>query len=144
MSAEEAVRAVLLADPTVAALVGDRVYPMHLPQTCVLPAIVYQRISTVGSIDLGGDTGLSRIRLQVTHWAEGFDAARALARATVGDPESVEAGALTGYSGDTGAGELQLVRLENLADVEDADWKPGTRINGVRTDIFVSVKGASV
>ena len=38
---DEAVRAILLADPTVSDMVGTRIYPLELPLTCTFPAIAY-------------------------------------------------------------------------------------------------------
>jgi len=39
-----ALRAHLLDDASIAALVGARVYPLRLPQKAVMPSIVIQRV----------------------------------------------------------------------------------------------------
>lgn len=44
MSFQSTFRDFLLADPTIFALVGDRIYPTILPQNADLPAIVYGRV----------------------------------------------------------------------------------------------------
>jgi hypothetical protein len=144
VSAETAVRAVLLADATVAALVGDRIYPKTLPQDVTLPAITYQRISTIGDLDLDGDQATAAVRVQLNLWSESYDGVCALARAVCGDDETGTPGALLGYSGDTGQGVLQLVRLANLLDAEEPEWKPGVTLHGKKADFFVHVKGVAV
>ena len=42
---EEALRTILLADPTLYALVGTRIYPVQLPLDCTLPALSYFQVS---------------------------------------------------------------------------------------------------
>lgn len=51
MTIEEALAARLPADPNLNVLIGDRLYPQLLPQNGPLPAIAYQRISTVAVED---------------------------------------------------------------------------------------------
>jgi hypothetical protein len=81
MNLEEALRAHLLTVPEVVALVGTRVYVAVLPQTVVLPAITYQRISSP-PVTHRGDPTLTQVRMQVDGWAEGllsnYDTASAL------------------------------------------------------------------
>jgi tRNA U54 and U55 pseudouridine synthase Pus10 len=43
MSFQSTFRSYLLADPTLYALVGERIYPVVLPQNATLPAVVYFR-----------------------------------------------------------------------------------------------------
>ncbi len=127
MNAESAVRAALLADATVAALVGTRIGPMKLPQKPTLPAIVYQRISTPGDPPaLDGAKAAPKIRIQLSLWAESFDGARQLAAA-------VEE-RLDGYSGPNGDGtSLRLVWLANMSD----DYEPETGLYRVIADYRV-------
>lgn len=73
MSIESAVYAAL------AALAGGRVYPLLRPQGSGLPAVVYQRVATAPGLALAGNTGLDAVRVQVSCWAAGYAAARALA-----------------------------------------------------------------
>jgi hypothetical protein len=83
MSPGEAIRAVLIADPTVAGLVGARIYPSLMPQGPTLPAIVYQVISEVPESSLAG-TSVGRLtasRLQIDCYATTYLAAHALADA---------------------------------------------------------------
>ena len=120
MNAEGAIRAAILASAPVAAMVGTRVYPMMLPQGPTLPAIVYQRISTVPDMLVEGP-GFAPIRMQLSMWATTFDGARTLADAVVT--------ALHGYHG----GELRLSRLINLLD----DYEPDTKLFRVIADFRV-------
>lgn len=73
----------LRADSGIAAVVGDRIYPVVLPQNSAKPAITYQEITGIPQTDLSGDDGdLMEIRVQVDCWGEnprGYTAASALA-----------------------------------------------------------------
>jgi hypothetical protein len=41
----EALTAALMTDPTLASLIGDRIYPLYVPQTAVKPALAWQLVS---------------------------------------------------------------------------------------------------
>lgn len=111
---EDAIRARLLADPDVAALVATRVWPVKLPQGPTFPAIVYQRISTTSNgVAMESPVGPTRSRVQLSAWASTFSGARQLAEAVVH--------ALNGWSGTAGGESVQLVRLTNWLD----DYEPG-------------------
>ena len=81
MSLETAMRAYVLADAAIAAVVGQRMYPRRLPQGPTLPALVYQRIDTRREHDMDGPDGLPRPRVQVTAWAASVQTATDLAAA---------------------------------------------------------------
>lgn len=70
----------LLADPAVAALVGERVEPLKLPQKPTLPALVYSRVSTKRVLTHDGP-GPERPRIQVDCWASTPREAKDLAAA---------------------------------------------------------------
>jgi len=55
-----------------AALVGERIYPVRLPQTPTLPAVTYQRISGTTRYSHDGDSGLYSARWQFSCWAEHY------------------------------------------------------------------------
>lgn len=80
MSIETALRAQLAASP-VAALVVGRIYPLRLPQLGTLPALTYQRISTVRARSQTGPSGLATVVFQIDCWAHTFDECRVLAAA---------------------------------------------------------------
>lgn len=67
---EPAMRDFLLGGTQVSSQVGTRVYPDVLPLTPVLPAVVYQRITTRRLHDMQGPDGLPRARMQLTIWAD--------------------------------------------------------------------------
>lgn len=78
MTIATALRAHLLADAAIAALVGTRIYPLRLPQKPQLPAIVLLRVSDVRPPILRGQASVAQERFQVDAWATTFDGATAL------------------------------------------------------------------
>lgn len=62
---EERVYYLLLGEATVTALVGARVYPDVLKQACSMPAIRYERVSTVAINSLAGYRDVSQVRIQI-------------------------------------------------------------------------------
>jgi hypothetical protein len=81
MSFESSLKS-LLGAAGVAALVGDRAYPLKLTQGAAKPAVTYTRVAGVPSTDLSGDDGdLIEVRAQLDCWAATFDEARAVAEA---------------------------------------------------------------
>ncbi|GAB7016181.1 DUF3168 domain-containing protein [Methanogenium cariaci] len=72
-----ALRSVLVANETVAGLVGTRIYRMHLPQDPTLPAITFQMISRPED----AVTAVASPRVQYTCYAESSTGAAALAKA---------------------------------------------------------------
>jgi len=71
-------RAFLLDNAGIAALVGPRVYPLRLPQKATMPSIVLTRIDEINDAHLRGPVALNRARIQVDAWAATFDGATAL------------------------------------------------------------------
>jgi hypothetical protein len=74
-------RVFLLADATIAGLVGTRIYPLLLPQSPTLPALTYQWISLVPVHSMDGPSGLVARRLQVDCWGSTYLAIETLAEA---------------------------------------------------------------
>lgn len=82
MSVEDLVRAYLLADPTIAGLIGTRVYPAPPPQNATYPLITLQLISDVQYPHLRQrGPGMADPRFQIDMWATTKAAMRTLARA---------------------------------------------------------------
>lgn len=77
-------RAYLLADSSIAARVGARVYPVLLDQGETQDSIVYSRISDVGDHHMQGPSGLARPRMQIDCWSRTADGAASLARLVKG------------------------------------------------------------
>ncbi len=100
--------------------VGDRVYPLTLPQGAVLPAVVYQLVGGEGPLHSHGDAhdsdatdpSFQRSRIQLACWAESARAAELLAT-------EVEA-AVDGFTGTWGAVPIASALVENSID----DWRP--------------------
>jgi len=69
MILEEGIRAVLLADAGVSALIGTRVFPRKAPQTPVLPLITMARVATGRGHDMEGHDGLPKAQIQLSCWA---------------------------------------------------------------------------
>lgn len=56
------------------ALVGNRIYPVVLPEDVTYPAVTYKRMSTVPNVScMVEDTGLVRPRFQVAAWGSVYD-----------------------------------------------------------------------
>lgn len=73
MTIEEALRAHLIADVGLAALIDSRVYPVQLPQRPLLPSVTYTRISTrpLSHRD-AQQPSYSRPRFQLDVWASSY------------------------------------------------------------------------
>lgn len=111
--AEEALRARLVAVAGVTALVSSRVYPVKLPQSATLPAVTYQRISTVREGAMGADSDIVRVRVQVTSWADSYSGVKSLS-------EAVRA-ALQRYSGTSAAVDVRDCFLDSELDLYGED-----------------------
>lgn len=61
----EAIRTILLETPAVAAIVGDRIYPVTAPDAPTYPFLVLTKATGVGQYDMRGDAGLENARIQV-------------------------------------------------------------------------------
>ena len=62
-------RLVLVNDAGVAALAADRVYTEVLPQSPVVPAVVFTEVASDEDVALDGPTGTRSRRLQIDAWA---------------------------------------------------------------------------
>lgn len=76
MTIAEVIRAKLIANTALATLVGQRIYPMKLPQTPTYPAITYQRVAGGHQ----GDIGVSSPDFQFDCWASGYSEAETLSK----------------------------------------------------------------
>ena len=78
MSISTLLRAGLIGDSGVGALVSTRIYPDDLPQKPTYPAITYQRISNSGQ---NGSSNRRESRWQLNCWGETYDDVTDLAAA---------------------------------------------------------------
>lgn len=76
-----ATRTKLVGTAAVAAILGTRIYPDHLPQSTTLPAAVYYGISGTDEPQLSGLAGFATERIQIDAYASTRSAANALALA---------------------------------------------------------------
>ncbi|MBP4051998.1 DUF3168 domain-containing protein [Chromobacterium violaceum] len=102
----------LLAAPSVAALVGDRVYPVELPDEPVLPAVAYQVIGERPRRGGKRIPGLRSSSLQLSIVAADYDAAYAVAWAVRRQ--------LEGWRGEVGGLVLYDAMEEDSQDAGDA------------------------
>lgn len=73
----------LTIHPATSALVGERVYPIRLPQKATLPAIAYSRVSSPPTRTHSGRGTLEHPRYQLDCWAATYLEAEALAAAVI-------------------------------------------------------------
>ena len=95
-----ALRAYLLTDAGIAAVVATRIYPIKIPQGVNQASIVYTRISGRGDYHMGGPSGLAMPRYQLDAWAPKADDATALA--------NLIKDRIDGFRGIMGAGPVAI------------------------------------
>lgn len=111
----EALQTYILADATVAGLVGSRMYPAILPQDPTMPAITYQYISGASVISNDGPTGLENPTFQIDHWSSSYSQMDALFEAV--------RKRINGASGTFSGVEVQGIFLVRKRDLYDNDAK---------------------
>lgn len=110
-SVENSVRALVLANPTIAGLLGTRIYPDYAPLNAALPNLVAEVISDVADDTHEGDTGYSFVRLQYTIAASSYSSLQAVS--------NVLRSAMGAIRGATQAGVyIPRVRYLNTVTVE--------------------------
>lgn len=106
----------LSADSTLLTLVTGRIYPVILPNTPTLPAITYQRISTVRDYATTGPVSLSRIRLQFDSWGRTY--------AQVKQTDLAIRASLETFSGTLPDGtQVSEIHVDSSQDLYEADAK---------------------
>jgi Protein of unknown function (DUF3168) len=111
MTLEEALKAQLATYPGLNALIGSRVYAMGLSETAILPAVTFQRISSVAVNHRGPNVPkLGRVRFQVDGWSTTYHEAVSL-RAQI-------RGALTHWQ-KTAAPRVDITLLQDDRDLND-------------------------
>lgn len=74
-------RAYLLADPAVTAIIGTRLYPVQLPQGIQAASVIYNRISEIESYHNRAPSALMATRFQFDSVSQNVDEATLLADA---------------------------------------------------------------
>jgi hypothetical protein len=109
-------RAHVIADAAVMAMVGDRMFPVKLPQNVLYPALSYNQVSGVRTYDLCGPTGRVRPRITINSWAETYADARDLAHAV---RKAIEG--FTGTMGGSPGTPIANVTLDNEVDLDEPE-----------------------
>jgi hypothetical protein len=78
-SPEQALASVLLTNPTVAAIAGQRVYPVIAPAAAALPFITWRRAGVLRQQTLSGPMGMPSVTLAIDLYAVTYEAVRDLA-----------------------------------------------------------------
>lgn len=115
----------LTGNPAIKALIGNRIFPLLLPDDCAKPAVSYQLISTVRDYDLDGPTGMQTVRIQFDCWGSRYAEARAVSAAI--------AALLDGFAGELATCEVLLA----TADGEQAGYDQNERAPYVQQDWLI-------
>jgi hypothetical protein len=78
-SPEQVLSTILVSDPTVAALVGTRVYPVIAPAAADLPFVTWRRSGVQRQHTLAGPMGMPTVILSIDAYAVTYEAVRDLA-----------------------------------------------------------------
>jgi hypothetical protein len=112
---EDKLRTFLKNEPSVAAVLGDRIYPRRLKQKATLPALVYQRIDTPRTPVHREKSIFPRPRMQLRIWSK--------TSKTAWQAANVVREALDGFCGDMG--NLTVARSVIVNEFEDDDLETG-------------------
>jgi hypothetical protein len=123
---ETAFHSLILADSRFTDLAGTRLYPTILPDDPQLPAVTYQRITTVRTYSTTGPVSLNRVRLQFDIWASTYSQTKQLQAALLTILEDYSL-----YS-DT---SIDSIRLDTVTDGYEHD----ARLYRVSMDFIVFV-----
>lgn len=107
-SPEQVIRNALVNDGQVAALVGNRVYPVLAPSTATLPFVVWRRAAVRRSQSLAGPTGTPTVSLDLELYAGTYEGVRDLANKC--------RLVLDGYGGTLNNVEVSNTSLDNEFD----------------------------
>lgn len=126
-------RAFLLADTPILALVPDRVFPIVMPPGVTATSIVYSRISGQGDHWMQGPSGLARPRYQIDCWSLTPGNASALA--------NLVKERLDGYRGPMPYGSNSPQEFVTVLGVfftdEREDFDPANKMYRVSRDYFI-------
>lgn len=125
-----ALRSFLLADPAIAGVVGDRVYPNVIPQGIDAACVVYTRISGEGAYHMRGPSGLSQPRYQIDAWARDIDSAFGLA--------NLIKARVDGFCGVMGAGTAAVTVQGVFMRAEREDYDDAAQLHRVGRDYSIA------
>jgi hypothetical protein len=125
---EEQLVDLILDDTSIAAAIGDRVFPVALYKKTTFPAITYQRVRSQTEFVLGGGVAWYNVLVGLAVWAENYPDARTLA-------EDLR-GLLNGYNTET-AGAIQIATVEDGPDA----WIEALNVFGCTLQVTVQWGG---
>ena len=115
MSIEADMVTYILTRTAITDIIATRIYYQKLPEFPTLPAIVYNRISSLRSRTHDGDSNLSKPRIQYSIWADTDTAVMALADAFEDEFKS--------FSGTAGSSTVYATIVENRLSLIDEESK---------------------
>lgn len=118
--------AFIKADAGVIAKIGDRLYPVVIPQTGHVPCVVFQRLSSLYGQTLCGTDSSVRGAFQFDAYDKTYFGAR--------DAANAIKTALLDYSGTMGGTRVDRVSLETETDLSDPE--PGLYRVSLTFNIF--------
>lgn len=92
-------------------LVGNRCYPLTMPQPPLYPAIVYQRLATNAFNRLEGGASIDQVRVQIDCYAPTYEAVKALASGVRSALESASFKATLQTEFDLYEPDLEIFRI---------------------------------
>lgn len=107
-SPEAVLRSQLLANNTLASIIGSRVYPVMAPAAAALPLIVWRRAGIARAQTLGAPMGVPQVTVEYQIYAGTYETAREIA-----DTMRV---VLDGYGGNVENTTIRQTSLENEVD----------------------------
>ena len=114
MSFESGLVSYLKAHAGLNALIGQRVYPLHLPQGAGVPAVVYQKVSPRRRVrSHTGRSGLVQARYQLSAWGQTYKEAL--------DVGAQLFAALDEYAGAMGTETVEHSRVDNEVDMYEPE-----------------------
>lgn len=128
-----ALRSFLLADASIAAVVGTRVTPVRMPQGNKETSIVYLRVSGVGDRTMSGPTRIARPRFQIDCWAAAPGIANNLADLVKERLDGYQGAWTYGTDSPPASVDVLGVFFENERDGYDAD----NEMYSVSRDYFI-------
>ena len=115
MSVEKDLHTYMLSRSAISTLIGTRMYNQKLPNDPTLPAITYNRISTVRRRSHDGDSSLTRPRIQYSCWGATPDDVEDLSDAIEDEMKS--------FSGTAGSSTVYATIVENRLSMYDSESK---------------------
>lgn len=110
---ETALVSALEDHPGLGDLIGDKIYPLMVPQGIALPAVTYRRVSGERIHAMVDDPGLASPRIQVDAWGATYASAKAVAEQVIA--------CLQRWSGTVETVIIQDTYFQGDTDIYDPD-----------------------